>query len=124
MIMQIKPNLTELFMQARNTKSDSEKLQYYNLNGKLAGVEEKKKLYQKMREEYRKTGKVSIKHRHVRVLLITTSRKVLLKQRSNWKSNNPGLWDKTIGGHVSLVDDNDVTVLKECTEEINKKLNG
>ncbi|MBI4210836.1 MAG: NUDIX domain-containing protein [Candidatus Diapherotrites archaeon] len=105
-------------MQARNTKSESEKLQYYNLKGELAGVEEKKKLHQKMREEYRKTGKVSIKHRHVRVLLMTTSGKVMLQQRSKWKSDNPGLWDKTIGGHVGLGDDYDVAVLKECAEEL------
>lgn len=93
-------------------------LEIYSVEGESLGTIEKKEAHRRMREEYREHGRVSIRHKHVRLILMTSNGRVILQRRSKWKGDNPGMWDKTIGGHVTAGDGYDLTILKECAEEL------
>jgi isopentenyldiphosphate isomerase len=95
-----------------------ELLEIYDMEGEKVGETEKKEIHQQMRDEFLKKKKVSTRHKHVRLLLMTSNGRVILQRRSKWKADNPGIWDKTIGGHVSSGDSFDLTILKECAEEL------
>jgi isopentenyldiphosphate isomerase len=95
-----------------------EMIDYYSYEGELLGSMEKKRLHEKMRHEFFKKGKITVRHKHVRLILMTSKGRVILQKRSKWKGDNAGLWDKTIGGHVTSGDSYDLTVLKECAEEL------
>lgn len=49
---------------------------------------------------------------------MTSKGRIILQRRSKWKGDNAGLWDKTIGGHVTTEDSYDLTAIKECAEEL------
>ncbi|MCU0242743.1 MAG: NUDIX domain-containing protein [Vicinamibacteria bacterium] len=53
----------------------------------------------------------------VNVLILNTSGEVLLQLRPRDKENG-GLWDKSVGGHVSAGEDFDATAQRECGEEL------
>lgn len=95
-----------------------EMLDNFSSEGKLLGQVEKKESHKKMRDEYFKNGIHPNKHRHIRALIMTSKGHVILQKRSKWKGDNPGLWDKTVGGHVTAGDTFDLTVIKECAEEL------
>ncbi|MBT4446837.1 NUDIX domain-containing protein [archaeon] len=95
-----------------------EMLEVYSSEGELIGQKEKKALHEEMRKEFIKTGKVSTRHKHVRLFLLTSNGRIILQRRSKWKGDNAGLWDKTIGGHVAAGESFDLTMLKECAEEL------
>ncbi|MCK4589314.1 MAG: NUDIX domain-containing protein [Nanoarchaeota archaeon] len=99
-------------------KFNREMIDYYSYEGELLGSMEKKKLHEKMRHEFSKRGKVSVRHKHVRLILMTSNGRIILQKRSKWKGDNSNMWDKTIGGHVSTKDSYDLTLLKECAEEL------
>ena len=96
----------------------TEKLDYYSVEGEHLGQMDKKKLHEKMRQEYQKKGKVSVRHTHTRLILLNSKGRIILQRRSKWKGDNAGMWDKTIGGHVTKGDSFDLTMLKECAEEL------
>jgi isopentenyldiphosphate isomerase len=93
-------------------------LEIYDIEGEKIGQLEKKEVHEKMREEYFSKKSVSTRHKHVRLLLMTSNGRVILQRRSKWKGDNAGLWDKTIGGHVISGDEFDITMLKECAQEL------
>ena len=95
-----------------------EMIDYYSSEGELLGSMEKKRMHEQMRKEFLKTGKVSVRHKHVLLILMNSKGRIILQKRSKWKGDNPGLWDKTVGGHVSSGDSYDLTMLKECAEEL------
>lgn len=97
---------------------EKEYLDIYSIDGKYMGKKEKKQAHEEARWEYFESGKVSTKHKSIRLLLLTSKGRIILQMRSKWKSDNAGKWDKTIGGHVSSGDDFDLTVSKECSEEL------
>ncbi|MBT7928139.1 hypothetical protein HN695_07430, partial [Candidatus Woesearchaeota archaeon] len=78
-----------------------EMLDYYSYEGEFIGSMEKKEMHEKMRKEFFKKGKVSVRHKHVRLLLMTTNGRLILQRRSSLKGDNKGLWDKSVGGHVT-----------------------
>lgn len=53
----------------------------------------------------------------INVLLVNRTSEVLLQLRVEDKENG-GLWDKSVGGHVSAGEDFDATALRETGEEI------
>ena len=95
-----------------------ENLDVYSLKGKLVRHKEKKATHEEMRKEYYEKGKITTMHKHVGVLLANSKGRVILQRRSKWKGDNAGLWDKTIGGHVQAGEDFDLTLLKECAQEL------
>ena len=44
--------------------------------------------------------------------------RIYLQKRSKIKSENAGKYDKTVGGHVSAGDSFNMTVIRECAEEL------
>jgi len=95
-----------------------EMIDYYSEEGELVGNIEKKHMHEQMRKEFLNSGKITVRHKHVRLLLMTSKWKNNPQRRSKWKGDNPGLWDKTIGGHVTSGESYDLTMLKECAEEL------
>jgi len=96
----------------------AELLDIYSFEGELVGQMEKKEFHETIRQEYKEKGSTSIRHKHVRLFLMTSKGRVILQRRSKWKGDNQGLWDKTVGGHVTSGDTFELTALKECAEEL------
>jgi isopentenyldiphosphate isomerase len=49
---------------------------------------------------------------------MTSTGSIFLQKRSKIKEENTGMYDKTIGGHVVAGDSANMTVVKECAEEL------
>ena len=96
----------------------TETLDVYSWEGELVGQKERKALHEEMRKEYYEKGRVTTRHKHVRLFLMNSKGRIILQRRSKWKGDNAGLWDKTIGGHVQAGEDFDLTLLKECAQEL------
>jgi len=96
----------------------SEKLETYDLNSELIGIEDRKKFYTEIKNEFKKTGKITKKVKSIRLILINSSGRIYLQKRSKIKTENSGKYDKTVGGHVSAGDSFDMTVIRECAEEL------
>lgn len=95
-----------------------EYLEVYNLKNKLIGISERNKFYNKIKAEFKKTGKITKKVKTIRVGLMSSNGRIYLQRRSKNKRQNPGLYDKTIGGHVLAGYGWEMTVTKECSEEL------
>lgn len=95
-----------------------EELETFSLSGKFLGVENRKKYYYEVKKEFVEKGKITRQVKTVRLLLMNSSGKIYLQKRSKDKSQNPGLYDKTIGGHVSKRDSWNMTTIRECAEEL------
>ncbi|MFA7244248.1 MAG: NUDIX domain-containing protein [Patescibacteria group bacterium] len=96
----------------------AEKLDIYDLEGNLLRVEDRKKYFIESKEEFEKTGKVSSRVKSIRLLLLNTDGRIYLQKRSRIKPENPGLYDKTVGGHLSSGGHWEITVVRECAEEL------
>jgi isopentenyldiphosphate isomerase len=44
--------------------------------------------------------------------------RIYLQKRSRIKEENTGMYDKTVGGHIVAGDSANMTVVKECAEEM------
>ena len=97
---------------------NKELLEVYDLNGKMIDVEERGKFYKNTKNEFTKKGKVTKKVKTIRLLLMNSNGTIYLQKRSKIKEENTGLYDKTVGGHVSSGDSAEMTVIRECAEEL------
>ncbi len=97
---------------------NSEKLEVYNLEGELIGVQNREEFYKEIKKEFKESGKITKKVKGIRLLLMNSSGRIYLQQRSKIKKENSGLYDKTVGGHVSAGDSFRMTVVRECAEEL------
>ena len=96
----------------------TELLEVYDLKGKLLNVQERDKFYADSKAEFTQTGKISKKVKSVRILMMNSQGRIFLQKRSIQKKENPGLYDKSVGGHVPKEFTWDMTVIKECAEEL------
>jgi len=96
----------------------SEKLEIYDLDENLIEVKDRDEFYKEIKEEFQKTGKITKQVKRVLLLLMNSQGKVVLQRRTFSKRENSGLFDKTIGGHVEEGASYDVTLIKECAEEL------
>ncbi len=96
----------------------SEKLEVYDLKGNLLRLEERSKYYKKIKEEFAKKGKINTQVKRSTLLLVNSKGHIVIQRRNKHKSENPGLFDKTIGGHVEERDTFNLTIIKECAEEL------
>lgn len=69
-------------------------------------------------QKIKEKGLVSKKVKTIRVLLMNSQGRIYLQKRSDLKNENSGLYDKTIGGHVTAGNSFELTVVKECAEEL------
>lgn len=93
-------------------------LDVFNLNGQSLGIENRKGFYEAIRREFDITGRITKKVKTVRLLLMTSRGDVYIQKRSKLKSENAGLYDKTVGGHVTSGTSFELTVVKEGVEEL------
>ena len=96
----------------------TEELEIYDLNGKFLKVQERKKFYSEIKDEFAKKGKISKQVKTIRLILMNSEGRIYLQKRSKLKDENPGLYDKTVGGHVAKYNTYDMTVIRECAEEL------
>lgn len=97
---------------------NKELLEIYDLSDKLLGTQKRDEFYQEIKDEFAKRGKITRKIKTIRLFLINSQGRIYLQKRTRLKPENPGLYDKTIGGHVSAGDSFDMTVIRECAEEL------
>jgi len=95
-----------------------ESLEVYDMKGKLLRVQDRHKFYKEIKKEFAKKGSISKKIKTIRILLMNSNGRIYLQKRSNLKHENAGLYDKTVGGHVTAGDSYDMTVVRECAEEL------
>lgn len=67
---------------------------------------------------FKNTGKPTRAVGIINVFLFNTEGELLVQQRSNHKKHNPGLLDKSIGGHMLFGDSPDYTVMVETVQEL------
>lgn len=67
---------------------------------------------------YNKTGSPTRACEIVQVFLFNANSELLIQKRSYDKRHNPGLLDKTIGGHIRYGDTPDYTVMVESVQEL------
>ena len=63
-------------------------------------------------------GDISLAHRTVHVLVFNSAGELFLQKRSLDKDIQPGKWDTSVGGHLSLGETFDRAVLREMEEEL------
>ncbi|TSC77631.1 MAG: NUDIX hydrolase [Parcubacteria group bacterium Gr01-1014_24] len=95
-----------------------EKLEIYSLKGKFLGVMDRKVFHEQSKREFFKFGKVFSKVKTVRLVLMNSNGMIYIQKRSLLKKDNAGLYDKTIGGHVPAGYTWDISLVKECAEEL------
>ena len=93
-------------------------LEIYNLKGKFIKNQRRDKFYDEIKKEFSKTGKITKKIKRFTCLLMNSSGRIYLQKRSKLKKENSGLYDKTVGGHVTGNDTFDMTMVRECAEEL------
>jgi len=95
-----------------------EELEIFDLKGRSIGYKNRKDFYNEIKEEFIKNNKITMKVKTIRLLLMNSKGRIYLQKRSKEKEENANLYDKTIGGHVSKGDTFNITVIRECAEEL------
>ena len=95
----------------------TENLEVYDLEGRLLGTQERDAFYAQNKTEFSLKGEITRQVRTVRAILITSNGRVYIPRRSKIKKENPGLFDKSLGGHV-IGSSYDVTLATEAQQEL------
>jgi len=95
-----------------------ELLEIFDLNEKPIDVLPRKRYYDQVKKEFKITGKISTQIKIVRLLLMNSEGQIYIQKRSDEKSENPGLYDKAVGGHVTKGETPDISLKRECAEEL------
>ncbi len=96
----------------------SEILEVYDLNSKFLEGKNRSEIYQEMKDERKKNGKITKQVKTIRCLLMNSEWRIYLQKRSKLKSQNTGMYDKTIWWHVWSWQSRGTTLTKECAEEL------
>ena len=96
----------------------NEQLEVYGLDDTFLGNQDRKEFYNEVKKGFGEKGAVSKKVKTIRVLLMNSLGRIYLQKRSETKNENPNLYDKTVGGHVVAGNTFELTVIKECAEEL------
>lgn len=99
--------------------SDSEVLKTYLLDDPDTLIPmSRKEFYDEQIAVYKKTGKPTRAVEVIQVFIFNSDKEMLVQKRSSGKGHNPGLLDKSIGGHISYGDTSDFTVMIETVQEL------
>lgn len=79
---------------------------------------DRKEFYDSEAEAFKTTGKPTRSAAISDVLIFTPDKDIIIQKRSPNKMHNPGLIDKTIGGHVSFGNSYTYTVITETIQEL------
>ncbi len=96
----------------------AEIVEVYDLEGDLLALQDRKEFEKEIKAEYKDTKKITRKLKAIRLMLLNSDGRIYLQYRARNKKSNPGLLDKSIGGHVKAGDSYALTVVKECAEEL------
>jgi isopentenyldiphosphate isomerase len=96
----------------------NELLEIYKLDDTPLGNQNREDFYNEIKKEFKETGMISRKVKSIRVLLMNSLGRIYLQKRSELKNENSNLYDKTVGGHVTAGNTFELTVVKECAEEL------
>lgn len=96
----------------------AENLEIYDLDSNQIGVQDRKEFYDEIKKEFKETGKITRKLKRVNLLMLNSSGRIYLQKRSKDKRENSSLYDKTVGGHIAVGDSFEMTVVRECAEEL------
>jgi isopentenyl-diphosphate delta-isomerase type 1 len=86
----------------------SELFQLVSRGGKLLGVASREACH----------GNPTLIHLVIHCHVFDPGGRLLLQKRSLSKDTNPGLWDTSVGGHVSAGEPVRAALLRECREEL------
>jgi isopentenyldiphosphate isomerase len=76
------------------------------------------KFYREQVESYKKTGKPTRAIAIVNAFIFNPKGELFIQKRSDQKAHNPGLLDKSIGGHIRFGDSPDYTIMVETIQEL------
>jgi isopentenyldiphosphate isomerase len=78
----------------------------------------RKDFYTEQVEAFKKSGEPTRSIEIVNILLFNSQGEMIVQKRSSDKNHNPGLLDKSIGGHIQNGDTADYTVIVETIQEL------
>ena len=78
----------------------------------------REEFYKEQIEIYKKTGKPTRAVELIDIFIFNSHGELLIQKRSFEKEHNPGLLDKSIGGHIRYGDTPDYTVMVETIQEL------
>ncbi len=92
----------------------------YNLDDRpdIVWPMDRKEFYRGQVEAFKKFGKPTKAIAVVSIFLFNEHGELLVQKRSNEKAHNPGLLDKSIGGHIQIGDSPQYTVMVETVQEL------
>jgi isopentenyldiphosphate isomerase len=96
----------------------NELLEVYKLDGTFVKTQNRDEFYDEAKKEFNEKGSISKKIKTIRVLLMNSLGRIYLQKRSELKNQNANMYDKTVGGHVAAENSFELTVIKECAEEL------
>jgi len=79
---------------------------------------DRNEFYKEQVEIFKKTGKPTRSVEIVNIFLFDETGELFVQKRSHKKAHNPGLLDKSIGGHVQEGDETNYTVMVETIQEL------
>lgn len=79
---------------------------------------ERDKFYSEQIEIYKKTNKPTLAVAIVNAFIFNSNGKLFVQKRSDQKNHNPGLLDKSIGGHIQFGDSSNYTMMVETVQEL------
>ena len=79
---------------------------------------DRKDFYDEQVSEYKENGEPTRAIEVVSILLFNSHGEMIIQKRSFDKNHNPGLLDKSIGGHIQSGDTADYTVMVETIQEL------
>lgn len=97
-----------------------EELEALDRFGNILKVMERNALLAEMANDFDQTGDNKFALRVVHIMLARSNGKWLIVQRGN-TTQNPFMWDMTVGGHIKAGDSFDESALRETEEEIGVK---
>lgn len=97
----------------------SEIINTYKLDNPFVSIPmDREEFYQKQIEIFKKGEKPTRSVEVVNILLFNSEGEITIQKRSYNKKHNPGLLDKSIGGHIQYGDVSDYTVIVETVQEL------
>ncbi|MBN2016027.1 NUDIX domain-containing protein [Candidatus Dojkabacteria bacterium] len=99
-------------------KIKEELLETFDLKGNFLGNQLRDEFYEEIRKEFKDKGRITRQVKSVRIISLNSNGRILIQKRSKLKKENPGLYDKTVGGHVKAGHSWFMAVMQECYEEL------
>jgi isopentenyldiphosphate isomerase len=97
----------------------SEEIYTYSLENKNnVFAQDRDEYYKKQIDSFHKTGKTVEAVEVINIFLFNTDGELLVQKRGKNKNHNPGLLDKSLGGHVVFGNTSDYTAMVETVEEL------